>query len=145
MTTGILATGYFSGLWLFLANLLFVKRRKKWHGLLNLEENGFVKNILDESEEDVYIEDVWAKSNGNVDDFINNMKSLKTATLLPVGTRMFIYLGDGVEVVEYKEADEKKFFDALKDNLDAFGKVTLELRHDKFSVDIEVTFEAPVR
>lgn len=145
VTTGILATGYFSGLWLFLANLLFVKRRKKWHGLLNLEENGFVKNILDESEDDVYIEDVWAKSNGNVDDFIENMKSLKTATLLPVGTRMFIYLGDGVEVVEYKDADEKKFFDALKDNLDAFGKVTLELRHDKFSVDIEVTFEAPVR
>ena len=145
VTTGILATGYFSGLWLFLANLLFVKRRKKWHGLLNLEENGFVKNILDESEDDVYIEDIWAKSNGNVDDFIDNMKSLKTATLLPVGTRMFIYLGDGVDVVEYKEADEKKFFDALKDNLDAFGKVTLELRHDKFSVDIEATFEAPVR
>lgn len=145
VTTGILATGYFSGLWLFLANFLFVKRRKKWHGLLNLEENSFVKNILDDSEDDVYIEDVWAKSNGNVDDFVENMKSLKTATLLPVGTRMFIYLGDGVEVVEYKDADEKKFFDALKDNLDAFGKVTLELRHDKFSVDIEVTFEAPVK
>ena len=145
VTTGILATGYFSGLWLFLANLLFVKRRKKWHGLLNIEENSFVKNILDESEDEVYIEDVWAKSNGNVDDFIENMKSLKTATLLPVGTRMFIYLGDGVDVVEYKDADEKKFFDALKDNLDAFGKVTLELRHDKFSVDIEVTFEAQVR
>ena len=145
VTTGILATGYFSGLWLFLANLLFVKRRKKWHGLLNLEENSFVKNILDESEDDVYIEEVWAKSNGSVDDFVENMKSLKTATLLPVGTGMFIYLGDGVEVVEYKDADEKKFFEALKDNLDAFGKVTLELRHDKFGVDIEVTFEAPVR
>lgn len=150
---GILAIGKLTGLWLLLANLLFLRRRKKWHGMLEEENNDFIKLHFNgvSDEEDLnsrYLVSEIAKKHTEADalqveDYIEDVKSCGCITELPVKTQMLVTynIGDSSETETFEEADEEKFFNILRNNMGKGTIITLNLVNTRFSVDIELEFK----
>lgn len=150
---GFVALGKFTSLGLLLANILFVKKRKKWHGILTDEDNKFIKYTfpIKQDDEDAgtryAVSEIISKHTEKgqlaVDDFIEDITSCGSTTLLPVGTQMLITYGVGEDIVQetFDDADEQKFFDILLSNMDKHTKVTLNLVSARHSVDIEIEYQ----
>ena len=67
---------------------------------------------------------------------------LKSYTVLPFGTKMFVTLADNKEsdVRSFEEADEKTFYEMLADNLSQDMRVILNLVNERCDVNIEIEF-----
>ena len=139
---GILTAGYFSGVWLLLLNILFIGRRKKWKGILTEEENRYIKFVRNLDDEVANIKDLFDDLSGDVNTFMDAVSVLKSYTVLPFGTKMFVTLADNKEsdVRSFEEADEKTFYEMLADNLSQDMRVILNLVNERCDVNIEIEF-----
>ena len=139
---GILTAGYFSGVWLLLLNLLFIGKRKKWKGILTEEDNKYVKAVKNLDDEEPYIPAIFDEAEGDVNSFTDSVSVLKSYTVLPLGTKMFVTLSDakGSDVRSFDSADEDRFYDILGDNLSQDTRVVLSLVNERCDVNIEIEF-----
>ena len=150
LTLGFVALGKFTALGLLLLNLLFVKKRKKWHGMLTDEDNKFVKVQVKSGDDDkrVYVEYIieanTKKGIVNVEDYITEITNCGYTTILPYNTEMVITytVGEEVKTDTLSVPDENKFFDILRENAGKEMKITLNLINEK--ADLDIMFEYTV-
>lgn len=139
---GILTVGYFSGIWLLLLNIFFIGKRKRWKGLLTEEDNKYVKKSRHLDDDEPYIQNLYDDCLNDINTFMDAVDILKSYTVLPLGTKMFITLSDskGTTVRDFDEADEKTFYDILVENISEDTRVVLNLVNDRCDVNIELEF-----
>ena len=140
---GILTAGYFSGLWLLLLNLLFIGKRKKWKGLLTEEDNKYVKAVRDLEDKEPVIQTLFDELSDDINSFTDAVGILKSYTVLPLGTKMFVTLSDskGSDVRSFDEANEETFYELLAENLSKDTVVVLNLVNERCDVNIEIEFK----
>lgn len=147
ITIGAITTAAFTDWWALLFNLLFIRRRKRWHGVLSDEENKFLKitGIKDGQDyQTVQAEIDAANAAGlTLEELRKRLEESGITTILPLGTKMSILIIsiDGTEVSPEMEADEDKLYDYLSDFEGKGVTASVEIsRGGRSPVDVKLSF-----
>ena len=138
IAVALIATGALDYIWMLGLMFLF-KRRKKFHGVLTMDDNRFVKlNSLSEGE-GVVQEAI--DNAGSFEEYVSDILGKTSCTYLPYNSKMsFSYRGsDGDIEVIVKDADEAEMFKELE-ALAGVGNVEVHIYNTRAKFDIPLHF-----
>ncbi|MBQ3691850.1 MAG: InlB B-repeat-containing protein, partial [Clostridia bacterium] len=148
ITIGAITTAAFTDWWALLFNLLFIRRRKRWHGILSDEDNKFLKitGIKDGQDYQTVQAEIDAANVAGLtlEELRKRLEESGITTILPLGTKMSISIIslDGTEVSPEMEADEDKLYDYLSDFEGKGVTALVEIsRGGRSPVDVKLSFK----
>lgn len=147
LSMGIIASAIFTNWWLLLFNLLFIRKRKVWHGILSDEDNRFievsgadfgsdyrlVQEIIDDEQE----------SGKTYPEIIDTIREQKEITKLPYNTRMILSVisADQTSSTGIIKADEERAYSHFDEYAGSGAIGRIEIQNKKAKIDIQLKFD----